>query len=184
MVIDSNIIFAIFTFVVILAVILIADSLTTAVFIISMLTNFLVISGRFGKISRESVDISITTPTPLKSQIDTELDQIPPLQSQIDTELPLQPQNPQLYGHDYDKWHSHHVSYGKCYNDPQPIALHSCSENTANVDNAITLMARRRFRDAKCSDGWASKNANYYKYHYNTELKDAEQKQWWGNNEF
>jgi hypothetical protein len=45
------------------------------------------------------------------------------------------------------------------------------------------IMAQRRSRDKKCMDGWASKDANYYKQHFAEELDEAEAKPWWSSGE-
>jgi hypothetical protein len=55
---------------------------------------------------------------------------------------------------------------------------------TVGVDQANVEMARRRARDRQAIEGQASKDVNYYRYHFANELDEAEKKRWWGNHEF
>ena len=168
----NNFVFIFLTFVVIVAVILLADNLMTAMLIVSLLANFLVISAQFGKISRSSLDIT-----------GRDWGEAPPLDDVLidEPELPVQDESvPDMYGPYYEKW--------KAYQPDPPSrpspTMYSCSERGYNVDTLTTGLGRRRARDKQCLDGRASKDANFYKYHFGGELGEAEDKRWWGRNEW
>lgn len=89
-----------------------------------------------------------------------------------------------IYGQFYEQWHAVHRGYTDCYADPQLNIMTSCSEKGLGVDAANTIMAQKRARDKKCSDGWAVKDKNYYAYGFADELDLEEKKRWWGNEEW
>ncbi len=77
------------------------------------------------------------------------------------------------------------AGYSNCY--PEVMV----EDNEGDVyaerqgDETLAHMALQRGqRDKKAQDGWASKNANYFKKFYSNELEEYEAKQWWGNNEY
>ncbi len=55
---------------------------------------------------------------------------------------------------------------------------------TVGVDQANVELARRRARDKQALEGQATKDVNYYRYHFAGELNESESKRWWGNNEY
>lgn len=52
-----------------------------------------------------------------------------------------------------------------------------------DIDEKNSMHWKRSNRDKKLLDGWASKNADYYKKNFYNELEKEEAKVWWGNNE-
>lgn len=169
-----NILFVTLTFVIVIAVILLADNLTTAMLIVSLLANFLVISSQFGKISKNTLGLNIREwGVPLSEQ-----------KKEIEEKSVFQHEDPIIYGPSYEMWHAYQDGYTKCYDEPQAVVGVSCAEKNSGIDAANALMAQRRFRDKKCSDGWASKDANYYKHHFAGELDEVEDKPWWSRHEY
>ena len=74
--------------------------------------------------------------------------------------------------------------YTGCY--PQvPYEVTGCNLGAyLPFDEANSRMAALRQRDKKTLDGYVTKNSNYYKKHFANELGEAEQKRWWGSNEY
>lgn len=76
------------------------------------------------------------------------------------------------------------TDYGTCY---APVSGdYSCeAQRYLDIDakNAQLTKLRGGQRSRKCSDGWASKNANFYRKNYARELEDYEAKPWWGRQE-
>lgn len=95
-----------------------------------------------------------------------------------------------MYGPSYEVWNASRQSYD-IYSDPRtnfaPAASYGSAYSgsaTYDVDGANTRMARARARDRRCIDGAVTKGADYYKYHFGSELDDTERRVWWGNNEY
>lgn len=183
---EVNILLVILTFVIMIAVILLADSLTTAMLIVSLLANFLVISAQFGKIHKKVTTGSVgPAATTLQSNmIPDGTDQVQQSELFVEKALPYEDQETNIYGPFYDMWHSYQDTYTSAYDTPQIQVGVSAAECNYNVDEANAIMAQRRARDKKCSDGWVTKDANYYKHHYGSELSESEDKQWWGRHEW
>lgn len=74
--------------------------------------------------------------------------------------------------------------YTGCY--PQvPFDLNGCNTGAyLSYDEANARLAALRQRDKKALDGVVTKNSNYYKRHFSTELDEAEAKRWWGSSEY
>jgi len=89
-----------------------------------------------------------------------------------------------IYGQYYEQWNAVRREYTDCYADPRPNVLTSCGEKGLNTDAANTIMAQKRARDKRCSDGWAVKDKYYYAYGFADELDLEEKKRWWGNEEW
>lgn len=89
-----------------------------------------------------------------------------------------------MYSKDMIEHEAYNTSYSECYKAPMPVIRDSASEIDNSIDSANALMAQRRARDKKCSDGWASKDKNYFKIHYGWELDESEKKPWWGNTDY
>jgi hypothetical protein len=171
----------ILTFILVIIVILVADSLTTAMLIVSLLANFLVISSQFKKISKNFLDIGIAAGPQTQDHENTLHGDSPPV-SPPESAADTQPVD--LYGPFYEMWHAYRNSYDQCYDAPRVNAYGDCSGRTYNIDTANTFMAQRRARDKRAMDGWAVKDANFYKHHYGAELDDTENRVWWGRNEY
>ena len=82
---------------------------------------------------------------------------------------------------------SSNQSYSTCY---QPVLSgidfsQNCNTGAyLGIDEANSRLAALRQRDKRAIDGAVSKNANYYKRHFAKELDEAENKRWWGNQEY
>ena len=88
-----------------------------------------------------------------------------------------------MYGPDYDMWRVQRNSYTASYPRCGPDVVQTCGERSYDIDSANTLITRKRARDKQCSDGWASKSADYYKYHYADEFDNYANSIWWGRDE-
>ncbi len=74
--------------------------------------------------------------------------------------------------------------YTGCYPEV-PYDLGKCNTGAyLPFDEANARLAALRQRDKKVLDGYVTKNANYYKRHFSTELDEAEAKRWWGDKEY
>lgn len=74
--------------------------------------------------------------------------------------------------------------YTSCYKPPSYEVLDGDINNHMSYDDRNTLEVMARERSKKVTDGWASKNADYYKQHFSDELDREERQRWWGNKEF
>lgn len=78
--------------------------------------------------------------------------------------------------------------YTSCYTTPERHIHHS--DPTFNVgsnmgfDEKNSMYAAQRQRDKRALDGVTSKNMNYFKRHFSHELDQAENKRWWGNQDY
>ncbi len=184
-----NTVFIILTFIVIVAVVLVADTVQTAATIVSLIAGFFVITTHSRDLSRGltlgiqnwGIPISGTgsrDDTNADADADTAAEAPSSCQrSQMPGEFD---QNTNLYGGKYESYHAYNASYGDCYREPRPVVVDSVAEADTSVDAANCLITQKRARDKKCSDGWASKNSDFYKYHYGNELEESEAKPWWG----
>ncbi|QJX71686.1 hypothetical protein F-S17_0434 [Faustovirus] len=85
-----------------------------------------------------------------------------------------------IYEPSYDKYTADKVSYTAAYTNAQPIIVDAAGDATMDADQRMNLMARQRFREKRAQDGWAVRNADYYKYHFSDELAENEAREWWG----
>lgn len=163
--------FLILTFIVIIVVIMLTDNLTTAVLVVSILANFLIISTQMDRIAKKILITNWGTPEPTPAPV--------PAPAPVPEENPLYQYEDSTYGPRYAIWNSYKTSY----DSPKPAVGPFCSENNT-VDAQNALQWQQRARDKKCIEGLVTKNANFYKYHYAGELDQAEKQPWWGNAEF
>jgi hypothetical protein len=168
-----NISFVILTFVIIIVVILLSDNLTIAVLIVSLLADFLIISSYFGKIPRGKHKYDWTK----SEDFDAE-----PSKDGANEKDDSAPSN--LYEEWYPPWNSYRDSYSACYDEIKPYVNGSCAERNYNIDANNALLSQYRARDKRCSDGWASKTANFYRHHFGDELEKEEAKRWWSKYEY
>ncbi len=89
-----------------------------------------------------------------------------------------------IYGPYYAQWNDQRKAYTDSYERAQPRVGVSCAERQYDVDSAGALLAQRRTVDRQRNDGWAAKDANYYRYHFAEELDTEENLRWWGRDEF
>jgi hypothetical protein len=85
---------------------------------------------------------------------------------------------------EWNEYDSFKTTYTDTYENPGPRVAYDNSEKTYNVDLANTMMSSKRFRTKRAMDGATIKNANYYKYHFGNELSTYENKPWWGRAEW
>lgn len=158
----------ILTFVLIIAIAIVSRDVILTLLLISLLAN--IASGHNWK-------EYITTVAPDKSVKTTDDDNA---DQQDNT---YYDQEPAMYGPFWERYHSYTNGYSS-YKQPELPIGRSFAERTNNVDANLTLLAQNRSRDKKCTDGWVTKNADFYKYHYADEFKQSEEKRWWGNSEW
>lgn len=183
-----NAFFLVLTFMVLVIIILVSDSLTSAVLAISLLANLFVISTHLENRTQTAVHGKLDAPGTLckpKALNVHNMNDASPLP--LDTNeheyavegFTGQPTN--LYGAAFMEYDAY-KSPGMNWAGQQPDLI-DMGDNSG-IDGATALMARRRSRDKVVMDGVAVRDANYYKHHFADELEESEQKQWWGNSEF
>ena len=157
------------SFVVIIIVIFMADSIASAVLIITLIVNFVAICIHLSSIECDepvkpsSIDIAVSDATAAS---------IGP---------PVMADAPSGYGAEYDTY-SHVNEFVQ-----QPTAFplqYGPAEGVVGGDAANVIMAQRRTRDKRAMTAAATKTAEYYKYHFADELSEAEGKRWWGANDY
>ena len=174
----------VFAFLVVLCVVMFSDSLASAMLIVSLLANSLVITSQFHGLTKlSSIDITIGDAD--EETANTIADKFsPPTPPQ---RYPADGVNPftDIYGPEYERYHAYHGPA----DDPASIGMYrtpvgiSCSDRGGVDANNVNLW-QRRARDKRCTDGWASKDANYFRHHYAKELDDTENRVWWGRDEY
>ena len=174
-----NVLFIVLTFVICVAVILLADSMTNAMLMISILANFLIISSHFGKINKMSLKSAI--PGLFGPACHNNVDGVVESDQSDLSDQTDQPtaQPGQAAKDEHDSYRTGYMGYSAA-----PTTIFTPSEKNYTIDNANIQMAQRRSRDKKCTDGWVTKNANYFKYHYAGEFEESENKPWWGRSEY
>lgn len=99
-------------------------------------------------------------------------------------EVPWQNQSLLNYSQSSIEHQALNTSYGTCYEPARPVFGSSGAEIDNTVDANLTLLAQKRQRDKKAADGWALKDADYFRHNYDWELDDYENKPWWGRAEY
>lgn len=103
-----------------------------------------------------------------------ELPQLPPH---------LQSDSPMDNYHLRNQW-STNQGYTQCY-PPVSWDNNNCNiYQSMDIDEKNSQHWRMANRDKEMIDGWASKNADYYRKNYYNELEKEESKVWWGRNEW
>ena len=88
------------------------------------------------------------------------------------------------YGPGFACWDKFRQTYTDTYKAPEPHILNSFSEKQYDIDSANVINAQRRFREKRAMDGWACKNAEYFKQFYSDELSAAESRPWFGRQDW
>lgn len=166
------------SFIVIIIIIYLADSLSTAVIIITLIVNFVVICVHLSNIdccdsSSQQLGGAAANPT-------AATDIGPPVMALMPAQ-PMVPGEGGDYGSAYDIY-AHANEY-----TPEPSVFplqYGPAEGVVGVDSAATIIAQRRARDKRAMTAAATKTADYYKYAFGDELSSAEAKRWWGENEY
>lgn len=163
-----NITFIVFVFVVMVAIISIAGDPFTAMLIITTLLNVVLTYVRWTHHKKinppacptPSVIVQVPTTQPIPAEVVSD--------------------NVNMYGQSHADWQKYKDGYTACYSTQGNVDY----RHDAGIDSRNVLMAQSRARDRKCTDGWASKDANYFRHHYSSELEETEAAPWWGSNEF
>jgi len=178
----ENIMFILVAFIMVVAVIAAAENLTTSMLVVSLLTNFLVLGSQMNKISNRDKSTNLLTPYESFSN---------PGPAEVAPNSAPEPSLDQLLAQrEYDKYNLYTE-----YNKPRYSAYDSVDDytyarplpdgdNAYNVNNSGVNMSINRARDKRALTGWATKDVNYYKYHFSNELSNEENKPWWGRNEY
>ncbi len=164
----------------IIVVIILADSLTTAMLIVSLMANFLVISSQFNKLHKGSLDIGIKEwdKPPATTQSSPTGGEDMPLPE------PSSDEQQNIYGPFYGMWDAYRTVDGGIPNKPQLYVHDGSCDRGYDMDSANAYIAQQRSRDKRALDGWAVKDANYYRHHFGGELAAEESKPWWSRNEY
>lgn len=164
------------TFFVIVAIIVLADSLATAVAIISIATSFFVISSISAKIGPKTTSVG-TPPLAPAEQLPAEEAQAVKSEPSADVML-NHTDEISMYGEDYAQMRSFVTSYQSPA--PRAVSLASMTECTKDVDTLNAQIAARRARDKASMDGATIKDADYWRAWHSDELAQAESAPWWG----
>lgn len=169
-----NISLIVLAFIIVVAIIVLSDSTMSAMILVSLLANFLVISLQLHEVS-ETQEHAENRPGVEDADTNTSVE-APPVAADPDR------YHSSPYGVYHNNWRAYKTSYD-LYEEPYPVVNTSYAERSNGVDAANCLMAQRRARDKKCADGAASKDAHYFRHHYANELDEEEAKPWWGRAE-
>ncbi len=165
------------TVIMIIMIIIISPSPMIAVLTISLIINLLVLTRKRSTLTLGAIQQPAEGPLPSSPPQSAES---PSTDASVD-EPPPAPTD--IYGPFYEMWHAYKDSYSSCYKRPKLLCDGPASQ-TYDIDTANAFMAQQRSRDKKAMDGWAVKDANFYKHHFGNELDDAESKPWWSRNEY
>lgn len=83
------------------------------------------------------------------------------------------------YGPYYEDWDRY-----RQYVNGQASGFNSRLLGGRSIDDQACDVIRAQARDKRALDGWATKDANYYRYHFAGELQEYEDKPWWGRHEY
>jgi hypothetical protein len=190
----GDIMFILIAFIMVVAVIAAAENLMTSMLVVSLLTNFLVLGCQINKISNRDKPTNLLTPyesfgNPGPLGVDNY--GAPPADIYGKNSDLAGPSLDQLLAQqEHDKYNLY-TEYNKpsytpydsldprIYTRPLPDG-----DNAYNVNNSGVNISLNRTRDKRVLDGWATKDVNYYKYHFSNELANEENKPWWGRNEY
>jgi len=189
-----NILFLFLTFAVVIAIILYADSLRSAFVLVAALINLLFLVSRQGLLDHTNLVINVQAESPpvdltedlTAEPADSATDPVTTLVDgeEVYDEIDDTDRSGDMYGPMYGEWDSYRSGYNTSYDKPTIAVGASAAEKNYSIDEANALMVQRRTRDKKCSDGWLTKDADYYKYHFGNELNEAENKEWWTRHEY
>lgn len=178
---ESSIVLIVLTFVVLIAIVLLADSVTSAMLLILLVVNLYVGLCQCGALETltDPSEVNLTKENMEPDVLDKSKNSDLTADSTIASE---QIPQPSMYGVDYDIWQANNAS-SDIYPTPQLPVFASCGEKSG-VDAQLSLLALKRARDKRCADGAAVKNADYYKFHFSDELEQTENKPWWSAAEY
>lgn len=174
--------FIAFTFIAMIAIIILADSLGSAVAIVSLVASFFVICSIGAKMGRpadsagDTVDAS-NVDTPSGAPTDAAHGQDSAGESNTDLFADSTTEE-SMYGSDYAQMRSYVTSYKSPAGTP--LALKTASECVRDADTRVAQIGAQRTRDKASMDGAVVKDANYWRAWYGDELYQAEKAPWWG----
>ena len=167
----DTILLLVLSFIVVIAVVFLTDSIVKAALIIFLVINLAAAVAFF---NRQYIDI-----TPDNQPAEAGPDDAP---GPSDTLSAVDDHH--IYGPFYERWHGYHTDYTNCH-AMQPPNLGGCGQNARGMDTAAVELCRQRGdRDKRSIDGAVTKDANYYRYHFAEELDEEEKKPWWGRAEY
>lgn len=190
--------FIVLSFIVVIAVLILADSLASAALTVSLVASFLVLYFHFNKLHcqlaaasgvEEDKEEGLTTGREGASEM--------PTNNSAKSLADIREREENPYTHMYGAAQSKYdlFRYGMTgYPTPLPGTVFAekdvlkvtggPSDNVYGVDSLNVYMAQRRFRDKKMYEGIVDKNMDYYKHHFGDELSEAESRPWWGRAEY
>lgn len=178
--------FIFYTLVAVIAVILISDSFSNALVVLSIVFNMILLCLLLGVIPGQNLSMVIQPKQGLLPTMQPPTMQLPTIQPPVvPSKPPAESFNPvfdNLYGTDWNNYDAYKMTYFD-YPKVTPYA-ESSPDLQLGVDQSCAYYAQRRTRDKKQMDGIATKDANFYKYHFYDELEQSENKPWWGRSEF
>lgn len=181
--------FIVMTFIVIVAIIVLSDSMTTAASLISLVASFFVIAAIGGKFARltgmtkdGSADSSSVDSSSAGSQTDSSSAETSAAAENSMANVGAMPfgatEEARMYGADYSNMRSYVTSYP--LSEARSTYLATPTECTKDIDTLNAQMAARRTRDKRAMDGAIIKDADFYRAHFADELAYAENAPWWG----
>lgn len=174
-----NIVLILFIFIVVLAIVIMADNMTTALLVISLLTNFLIIY----KIIKKSI---VGGKSESADDIDKDEQIDFTTSDSLDTNTSIEPLDVNILneGYIYGAENQEYEIY-KGYNRRPISNIYESAGSVEGVDaRNIKINQLRGQRNKDTIESIASKTSDYFKYHFEEELKNEEAKRWWGNNEY
>lgn len=177
--------FIAFTFIAMIAIIILADSLGSAVAIVSLVASFFVICSIGAKMGR-SADLASSAvaasdagaPTESADTTHGQDEPIEPIESSNTDLFADSTTEESMYGSDYAQMRSYVTSYKSPAGTP--LALKTASECVRDADTRVAQIGAQRTRDKASMDGAVVKDANYWRAWYGDELYQAEKAPWWG----
>lgn len=174
--------FIAFTFIAMIAIIILADSLGSAVAIVSLVASFFVICSIGAKMGRPADSASTSASTsdgatniPADTPADTPAESAPAENTDLFADSTTEES---MYGSDYAQMRSYVTSYKSPAGTP--LALKTASECVRDADTRVAQVGAQRTRDKASMDGAVLKDANYWRAWYGDELYQAEKAPWWG----
>lgn len=169
--------YIVFAFIVVITLIYMADSMSSAMVMAGCLAYILIITNNMINL-QNTVNLSLEKQNK-NADNESNMDILDKKSSDG-----KQTQSPADFSDDYAEYDEYKQSYTNTYNEPRPRTAYDNSEKTHSVDALGAQMACRRFRDKRSMEGAVIRDANFYKYHFGDELAVAENRPWWGRNEY
>lgn len=172
--------FFLFTFILLAAIVLTSKDTLRAMFAASLVVNFLGITQHLIKFHKMGI-FPQAAPEGVENMVggnaiiaDGDAEMTAPEYDRSMSEV---------YGEQYDDYMSYKTSYnqGRAVIPDGTFGLNFVDQS---ADTQGVMIEQRRTRDKQSRDGQITKDANYYRHHYADELRESENKPWWGRNEW